>query len=136
MNDYTTTAQEIIDTVDFDGITSADLAVHLEIDFDHMNDVEDGIRVKNEDGIIRCWGIERDEQGRTLGYSYVLGRDKAHAERCALIDALLQQPQTHALLTEKVITPLAALREEQRQLRAREIASSKVDFFTLVRGDN
>ncbi|MCG7365622.1 phosphonate C-P lyase system protein PhnG [Pantoea sp. ACRSH] len=72
----------------------------------------------------------------TLGYSYVLGRDKGHAERCALIDALLQQPQTHALLTEKVITPLAALREEQRQLRAREIASSKVDFFTLVRGDN
>lgn len=72
----------------------------------------------------------------TLGYSYVLGRDKAHAERCALIDALLQQPQTHALLTEKVITPLAALREEQRQLRAREVASSKVDFFTLVRGDN
>ena len=72
----------------------------------------------------------------TLGYSYVLGRDKAHAERCALIDALLQQPQTHALLSEKLITPLAALREEQRQLRAREIASSKVEFFTLVRGDN
>ncbi|RPE02884.1 phosphonate C-P lyase system protein PhnG [Candidatus Pantoea deserta] len=72
----------------------------------------------------------------TLGYSYVLGRDKAHAECCALIDALLQQPQTHALLTQKIITPLAALREEQRQLRAREIASSKVDFFTLVRGDN
>ena len=24
----------------------------------------------------------------TLGYSYVLGRDKAHAERCAVIDAL------------------------------------------------
>ena len=72
----------------------------------------------------------------TLGYSYVLGRDKAHAERCALIDALLQQPQSHALLTEQLITPLAAQREEQRQLRAREIASSKVDFFTLVRGDN
>jgi alpha-D-ribose 1-methylphosphonate 5-triphosphate synthase subunit PhnG len=30
----------------------------------------------------------------TLGYSYVLGRDKAHAERCAVIDALLQEP-TH-----------------------------------------
>ncbi|MCZ4060813.1 phosphonate C-P lyase system protein PhnG [Pantoea sp. LMR881] len=72
----------------------------------------------------------------TLGYSYVLGRDKAHAERCALLDALLQQPETQALLQEKIITPLAAMREEQRQLRAREIASSKVDFFTLVRGDN
>lgn len=72
----------------------------------------------------------------TLGYSYVLGRNKHHAERCALIDALLQQPKNHALLTEQLITPLAALREEQRQLRAREIASSKVDFFTLVRGEN
>jgi alpha-D-ribose 1-methylphosphonate 5-triphosphate synthase subunit PhnG len=72
----------------------------------------------------------------TLGYSYLLGRDKAHAERCALMDALLQQTETGELLQEKIITPLAASREEQRQLRAREIASSKVDFFTLVRGDN
>jgi len=72
----------------------------------------------------------------TLGYSYLLGRDKAHAERCALLDALLQQPETRPLLEERIITPLAAWREEQRQLRAREIASSKVDFFTLVRGDN
>jgi len=72
----------------------------------------------------------------TLGYSYLLGRDKAHAERCALVDALLQQTETGELLQEKIITPLAASREEQRQLRAREIASSKVDFFTLVRGDN
>lgn len=72
----------------------------------------------------------------TLGYSYLLGRDKVHAERCALLDALLQQPETRQLLEEKIITPLAAWRDEQRQLRAREIASSKVDFFTLVRGDN
>ncbi|WP_191922951.1 phosphonate C-P lyase system protein PhnG [Pantoea agglomerans] len=72
----------------------------------------------------------------TLGYSYLLGRDKANAERCALLDALLQQPETRQLLEEKIITPLAAWRDEQRQLRAREIASSKVDFFTLVRGDN
>ncbi|NQS85145.1 phosphonate C-P lyase system protein PhnG [Pantoea allii] len=72
----------------------------------------------------------------TLGYSYLLGRDKAHAERCALMDALLQQTETGELLQEKIITPLAVSREEQRQLRAREIASSKVDFFTLVRGDN
>ncbi|MGD9425182.1 phosphonate C-P lyase system protein PhnG [Pantoea sp. NSTU24] len=75
-------------------------------------------------------------QDGTLGYSYLLGRDKAHAERCALLDALLQQPETRPLLEEKIITPLAAWRDEQRQLRAREIASSKVDFFTLVRGDN
>ncbi|MFS2225006.1 phosphonate C-P lyase system protein PhnG [Pantoea sp. B65] len=72
----------------------------------------------------------------TCGYSYVTGRDKAHAERCALIDALLQQQETHGLLQQQLITPLAAARAEQQQLRSREIASSRVDFFTLVRGDN
>lgn len=72
----------------------------------------------------------------TCGYSYVAGRDKAHAERCAVIDALLQQRENHGLLQEQLIKPLAAQREELRLQRAREIASSKVDFFTLVRGDN
>lgn len=72
----------------------------------------------------------------TCGYSYITGRDKAHAERCALLDALLQQAAQRPLLLEKVITPLAASREERLRLRAHEIASTKVDFFTLVRGDN
>lgn len=69
------------------------------------------------------------------GYSYVSGRDKDHAELCALIDALLQQPTNHELLQQQLIEPLAALQQEQRQLRARAVASSRVDFFTLVRGD-
>ncbi|MFG1172823.1 phosphonate C-P lyase system protein PhnG [Erwiniaceae bacterium CAU 1747] len=71
----------------------------------------------------------------TCGYSYIIGRDKAHAERCALLDALLQGDSTQAL-HQQIIAPLAAAREEQRSLRSREIASSRVDFFTLVRGDH
>lgn len=69
------------------------------------------------------------------GYSYIAGRDKAHAELCALADALLQQPDQTELLQQRLIEPLAALLHEQRQLRARSVASSRVDFFTLVRGD-
>ncbi len=69
------------------------------------------------------------------GYSYVAGRDKAHAELCALIDALLQQPGNHEVLQQQLIEPLAALQQEQRQLRARAVAASRVDFFTLVRGE-
>ncbi|RWR02256.1 phosphonate C-P lyase [[Pantoea] beijingensis] len=72
----------------------------------------------------------------TCGYSYITGRDKLHAERCAVIDALLQQRENGALLHDNLITPLAAERAEQQQQRAREVASSRVDFFTLVRGDN
>jgi len=69
------------------------------------------------------------------GYSYILGRDKAHAERCALLDALLQGEDAERL-HHQIIAPLAALRHEQQTLRAREVATSRVDFFTLVRGDN
>ncbi|NDL63791.1 phosphonate C-P lyase system protein PhnG [Acerihabitans arboris] len=72
----------------------------------------------------------------TYGYSYVAGRDKTHAELCALADALLQQPQYHARLQQQLVEPLAARQQERHQSRAREIAASRVDFFTLVRGDN
>ena len=72
----------------------------------------------------------------TYGYSYLLGRDKLHAERCALIDALLQKREHAPHLLENLINPLAALQQERHQQRAQEIAASRVDFFTLVRGDN
>ena len=72
----------------------------------------------------------------TYGYSYQLGRDKSHAERCALIDALLQEREDNITLLENLINPLAALQQERHQQRAQEIAASRVDFFTLVRGDN
>ncbi|NKI73493.1 phosphonate C-P lyase system protein PhnG [Dickeya sp. CFBP 2040] len=72
----------------------------------------------------------------TCGYSYITGRNKSHAELCALIDALLQQQGVQSAVYQQLIVPLAATRDELRQQRACEIASSKVDFFTLVRGDN
>ncbi|PWC14041.1 phosphonate C-P lyase system protein PhnG [Brenneria corticis] len=70
------------------------------------------------------------------GYSYVIGRNKAHAELSALIDALLQQPAQYDLLQTRLIIPLHAQLTAQRQQRAREIAASQVDFFTLVRGED
>lgn len=72
----------------------------------------------------------------TVGYSWVLGRDKAHAERCALIDALMQQPIHFQTLLETLITPLEADRTARIAARQAEINASRVDFFTLVRGDN
>ena len=72
----------------------------------------------------------------TLGYSYVLGRDKAHAERCAVIDALLQEQPYFQTLMETLITPLEADRAARLAARQAEVNTSRVDFFTLVRGDN
>ncbi|RKQ40247.1 phosphonate C-P lyase system protein PhnG [Enterobacter sp. R1(2018)] len=70
------------------------------------------------------------------GYSYLSGRDKAHAERCAVIDALMQDKAYFQTLQETLIAPLAANREQRLAKRRAEVNSSRVDFFTLVRGDN
>ncbi|NDJ59267.1 phosphonate C-P lyase system protein PhnG [Enterobacteriaceae bacterium 4M9] len=70
------------------------------------------------------------------GYSWVLGRDKAHSERCALIDALMQEKQHYLTLLETLINPLEACRAARLSQREAEVNASRVDFFTLVRGDN
>ena len=72
----------------------------------------------------------------TLGYGYVLGRDKKHAEQCATIDALLQEQPHFQALMETLITPLEADRAARIAARQAEVNASRVDFFTLVRGDN
>ncbi|EAS44039.1 phosphonate C-P lyase system protein PhnG [Photobacterium profundum] len=71
-----------------------------------------------------------------MGYSYLQGRNKQHAELAAVIDGLMQTSEYQARLTRELITPLAALKAEQEQLRQQQVASSKVDFFTLVRGED
>jgi alpha-D-ribose 1-methylphosphonate 5-triphosphate synthase subunit PhnG len=73
---------------------------------------------------------------RHLGYSWMLGRDRPHAERCAAIDALMQSPRHFHTLMETLITPLEAQRSARIEARRAEVNASRVDFFTLVRGDN
>ena len=72
----------------------------------------------------------------TLGYSWILGRDRPHAERCAAIDALMQSPHHFHTLMETLITPLEEQRSARIEARRAEVNASRVDFFTLVRGDN
>jgi alpha-D-ribose 1-methylphosphonate 5-triphosphate synthase subunit PhnG len=52
-----------------------------------------------------------------------------------VIDALLQVSGMDELLHKTLIAPLAATQQARREQRAREVAASRVDFFTLVRGE-
>ena len=70
-----------------------------------------------------------------LGVAYALGRDKRRAELAAVFDALLQDPQHHDDLQSKLIEPLATAQAQARDRLQGEVATSKVEFFTLVRGD-
>lgn len=85
-----------------------------------------------EMSLTRC--ALRLEDG-TVGHAHVQGRDKAHATRAALIDALMQTDAAERLQAA-VLTPLAAEEAARRQARAARAAATKVEFFTLVRGEN
>lgn len=71
----------------------------------------------------------------TVGHAHIQGRDKSHAVRAAVLDALLQTDQA-AALTAQVLAPLQDAETAARQLRASKAAATKVEFFTLVRGED
>ena len=70
------------------------------------------------------------------GHAYVMGRNHGHAKLAAVCDALLQDEGQHAEVDAQVLQPLQKLMAEQRSLAAHKAAATKVDFFTLVRGEN
>jgi alpha-D-ribose 1-methylphosphonate 5-triphosphate synthase subunit PhnG len=71
----------------------------------------------------------------TVGHAHVQGRDRAHATRAALLDALLQGPRAPEV-RQTVLHPLAAEEAARRTARATRAARTKVEFFTLVRGED
>lgn len=73
--------------------------------------------------------------GGALGVGYVLGRDRRKAELVALFDALLQDEASRASCMAQVVEPLRRQQAQQRDAASRAAASSRVDFFTMVRGE-
>jgi alpha-D-ribose 1-methylphosphonate 5-triphosphate synthase subunit PhnG len=74
------------------------------------------------------------EDGR-VGHAYVPGRDRRHAERAAALDALLQDEVAGGLLERLVIEPLVAARRARQQDARARVADTRVEFFTMVRGE-
>ena len=73
--------------------------------------------------------------GGEVGHAWVQGRHKVHATRAAIVDALLQTAAAPSLKSG-VIDVLAAEACAARSIRAGKAAATKVDFFTLVRGED
>jgi len=71
-----------------------------------------------------------------VGHAYVGGRRRRHAELAAVLDALLQQPARRARLENDVIAPLARAQAERRRAVIARSAPTRVEFFTMVRGDD
>ena len=70
----------------------------------------------------------------TVGHGYVKGRAKTMALRIALCDALLQTADANKV-DAKILQPLIEAKLTSDKEIADKAAATKVDFFTLVRGE-
>ena len=70
-----------------------------------------------------------------VGHGHVQGRDKAAARLAAIVDALMQTDQA-GLIQHAVLDPIAAQLSDKAATRAAKAAATKVEFFTLVRGED
>lgn len=69
------------------------------------------------------------------GFSYMLGRDLDRARLAAVLDAALQAGRQDEI--EQVFAgPVAARLGAARALHAERVAATRVDFFTMVRGED
>jgi alpha-D-ribose 1-methylphosphonate 5-triphosphate synthase subunit PhnG len=70
-----------------------------------------------------------------VGFGYTLGRDREKARMIALCDALVQSDEFAGAVEAKVLAPLRAAIASRRKTMAAETAATRVDFYTLVRGE-
>jgi alpha-D-ribose 1-methylphosphonate 5-triphosphate synthase subunit PhnG len=83
--------------------------------------------------VTRC--VVRLESGET-GSAYSLGRNKQKALQSAVIDALWQRDDMKARIEAEIIAPLADAQKAEKDTVREETEATKVNFFTMVRGDN
>ena len=72
----------------------------------------------------------------TVGHGQSLGADRKKARLCAIFDALWQEEATKAFVEERLLQPIAQRIAAATQQKADETAATRVDFFTMVRGDD
>jgi alpha-D-ribose 1-methylphosphonate 5-triphosphate synthase subunit PhnG len=71
-----------------------------------------------------------------IGHGYRLGTDRKAASLSAVLDAVAQDDSVRAALEPALFASLEArLTQEAERLEA-ETAATKVDFFTMVRGED
>ncbi|MGO4869222.1 MAG: phosphonate C-P lyase system protein PhnG [Roseiarcus sp.] len=70
------------------------------------------------------------------GYAHILGRDAGRARLAAIVDALWQRPAARSDIEKAILAPVAARIAAEKAKSRAETAATRVDFFTVVRGED
>ncbi|MCP4316068.1 MAG: phosphonate C-P lyase system protein PhnG [Hyphomicrobiales bacterium] len=71
-----------------------------------------------------------------VGHAHALGADTDKVRHAAIFDALWQDETSRSVVEEKLVGPIRARLEAEDARRRNETAATKVDFFTMVRGED
>lgn len=69
-----------------------------------------------------------------VGVAYLMGRDRDKARAAAVLDAVWQTGRRDEV--EAALAPIRRRVAEERALKQRRTAATRVDFFTMVRGED
>lgn len=72
----------------------------------------------------------------TVGFGQSLGTDREKARLAAIFDALWQQADTRGFVEARLLSPIAARIAAEDRRKTEETAATRVDFFTMVRGED
>jgi alpha-D-ribose 1-methylphosphonate 5-triphosphate synthase subunit PhnG len=70
------------------------------------------------------------------GFSYIFGRDPEKARLAALVDALWQCADRRGAIECHVLSPIRSRITGEQSKAAAQTAATKVEFFTLLRGED
>lgn len=72
----------------------------------------------------------------TIGHGQSLGTDKEKVRLAAVFDALSQTETSRDVVESEVLVPVERRLADEEQTGAEEAAATRVDFFTMVRGED
>jgi alpha-D-ribose 1-methylphosphonate 5-triphosphate synthase subunit PhnG len=70
------------------------------------------------------------------GHAHALGTDKIKARLAAIFDALWQEEATRSFVESALLGPVETRVAAEDMRTAEETAATRVDFFTMVRGED
>lgn len=71
-----------------------------------------------------------------VGHAMIAGRDTRKAKLVAVIDALAQDDAHAEAIETIIVAPLERIAEAQDQALREQTAATRVNFFTMVRGED
>jgi alpha-D-ribose 1-methylphosphonate 5-triphosphate synthase subunit PhnG len=72
----------------------------------------------------------------TVGHAHALGTNKKKAWVSAIFDALWQEPATRDMIEANLLSPVEQRLQATANQKKLETAATRVNFFTMVRGDD